>query len=289
MISQKTIQAIKSLPGGDKILATKKEKLVLSHIRTLDFENSKNLSNSKIGGQFYWLKDESLPLDVNGTLMFMICQINFEEIPNCELKKEYNLDKGILQFFIARDNTFGLTFGENDFFNSLSDYEVKFHADPVSNVEQLLSLKDFQKIGYLKNDEDVLPIKNSKSYDLNFELSESFLTYTDDYVKNYIWSTFDNDLDDNTQEVLFNITENNHHMLGYANFTQSDPRVRKNNIKEIGQQFAENNEYVVLLGLDSQDDLMWGDCGIANWFIKKHDLINKNINKQTVKYSWDCC
>lgn len=34
-------------------------------------------------------------------------------------------------------------------------------------------------------------------------------------------------------------------------------------------------------------DIMWGDCGVANFFIHPDDLKNKDFSK--VLYNWDCC
>jgi len=44
----------------------------------------------------------------------------------------------------------------------------------------------------------------------------------------------------------------------------------------------------LLLQLDSDDsiDLMWGDSGVGNFFIKDEDL--KNLNFSNVLYNWDC-
>jgi len=32
---------------------------------------------------------------------------------------------------------------------------------------------------------------------------------------------------------------------------------------------------------------MWGDAGVANFFINSADLINKDFSR--VMYNWDCC
>lgn len=43
----------------------------------------------------------------------------------------------------------------------------------------------------------------------------------------------------------------------------------------------------LLLQIDSCDQFMWGDSGIANFFISHDDLVNKNFNN--VEFYWDCC
>ena len=63
---------------------------------------------------------------------------------------------------------------------------------------------------------------------------------------------------------------------GYAYFTQYDPR-----------SLDDDKDWVLLLQLDTDESLMFGDYGVANWFITKEDLINKNFNN--VFFNWDCC
>lgn len=68
-----------------------------------------------------------------------------------------------------------------------------------------------------------------------------------------------------------------HKLLGYPSFTQSDPRY---------DTYAKYD--TLLLQIDSDgDDIMWGDCGVANFFINKEDLKNKDFSK--ILYNWDCC
>jgi len=68
-----------------------------------------------------------------------------------------------------------------------------------------------------------------------------------------------------------------HKMLGYAFFTQEDPRYM--------EQYK--NYDTLLLQLDSESDiLMWGDTGICNFFIPQNSLLEKDFSN--VLYSWDC-
>lgn len=45
----------------------------------------------------------------------------------------------------------------------------------------------------------------------------------------------------------------------------------------------------MLLQLDTDDsiDMMWGDAGVANFFIRKEDLLKLDFTK--VYYTFDCC
>jgi uncharacterized protein YwqG len=43
---------------------------------------------------------------------------------------------------------------------------------------------------------------------------------------------------------------------------------------------------VLLLQLDSDEEMMWGDSGIANFFIDPDDLRRGDFSR--VAYHWDC-
>ena len=73
-----------------------------------------------------------------------------------------------------------------------------------------------------------------------------------------------------------------HKMLGYAFFTQEDPRYIK----------KYENYDTLLLQLDSESDgngdlILWGDAGVGNFFITKKALEEKDFSN--VMYNWDCC
>lgn len=65
---------------------------------------------------------------------------------------------------------------------------------------------------------------------------------------------------------------------GYPFFTQEDPRA-----------YEEYTEYdTLLLQIDTEEDLgiMWGDAGVANFFIAKENVTKRDFSK--VLYNWDC-
>lgn len=65
-------------------------------------------------------------------------------------------------------------------------------------------------------------------------------------------------------------------LLGYPDFTQYDPR-----------ESAERYD-TLLFQLDSDKEwMMWGDMGIANFFINKDDLAKGDFSDTL--YHWDCC
>jgi uncharacterized protein YwqG len=69
-----------------------------------------------------------------------------------------------------------------------------------------------------------------------------------------------------------------HKMAGYAHFTQADPRIEK---------FSDHEVLLLQIDTDDEHGIMWGDCGVGNFFIKKENL--KNLDFSKVLYNWDCC
>ena len=75
----------------------------------------------------------------------------------------------------------------------------------------------------------------------------------------------------------------NHRMDGFPFFTQSDPRTET-------LEYESFDTLLFQLDSDSRDrkDLvLWGDCGVGNFFINREDLKRRDFSK--VLYNWDCC
>ena len=85
------------------------------------------------------------------------------------------------------------------------------------------------------------------------------------------------ELEDDLMDMAYDTFSNNGHKLGgYAYFTQEDPRKYQDEFKD----------FILLFQLDSDDHIMWGDVGVANFFIHPDDLGKKDFSK--VMYNWDC-
>ena len=69
-----------------------------------------------------------------------------------------------------------------------------------------------------------------------------------------------------------------HKLLGYPACTQSDPRC-------YNKKYSKYD--TLLLQIDTDSDIMWGDSGVANFFISKEDMKNKKFDN--ILYNWDCC
>ena len=157
------------------------------------------------------------------------------------------------------------------------------------NQQKAPIIKDY--IDESKGDEIYSPIDTPLK--LSFEIQEQYMTCSD-YKFDEIFTKLYNEEtgsdyeeffdmpDEITEKVFDEIEENGHRMGGYPFFTQSDPR----------EYDEKSREYsTLLLQIDSEIHdgefvTLWGDCGVANFFIKPEDL--KNCKFDDVVYNWDC-
>ena len=231
------------------------------------------LTASKFGGVPYWLPEMPYPVDNNGDKLALLAQIDLAELPPLPDFPE----KGLLQFFISNDDVAGL-----DFDNPLSQtgWRVVYHASVNPNIseKEVLNL--------------AIPLENmplgDTQYKLSFKLAQTSISPCDyrfeDLFKTtaqQLKITFDkNDeifdlIDEDTHEKLYNSTAG-HHIGGYPIFTQDDPRSE--------EQLAEHK--ILLLQIDTEGDIMWGDAGVGNFFITADDLKKRDFSR--VLYNWDC-
>jgi len=97
-----------------------------------------HVTQSKFGGKPYWPKEQDYPVDKAGTALNFIAQLNFSELPE-------NLDnyptKGLLQFFIANDDLYGMEFideriaMEEYLENNKKNYAVIYHKETGESVK----------------------------------------------------------------------------------------------------------------------------------------------------------
>lgn len=235
-----------------------------------------NLYQSKFFGKPYLPKTVEHPKDCHGKPMALLAQLNFAEIPALE----YMPDHGILQFFIsAEDDLHGLNFKD---LTQQSNFRVLYHAEILEDESLLVT--DFSYMDQL-NMED-FPI--SRELSLSFQVAHGPISFDDFRFNKWICDLEKLDEDqiqlwNDTFSDLFYSHATGHKIGGYPYFTQEDPR-----------KYSLSDREILLLQIDSDYnpdrkpmwDIMWGDCGVANFFIKKEDLCRLDFSNVT--YYWDC-
>ena len=271
------------------IVAKIKERTAMTAYKlTIIRDSNPDIFDSKFGGVPYWDMNKEYPVDSQGKKMMLLAQINFT---NAKLNNELLPKQGMLQFFFtSEDDVFGMDWDEPD---SQKDFRVIYHE----NVDESVTKEDILALDIpiaTDADMDYTPVMKEAAVDIR-----ETVTYlgTEDYRFDKVFTEvvkelngediseqgFYDYLHDNDRDYLYEVCSNDGHwILGYPYFTQSDPR-----------ECRDDNYYDTLLFqmdsdmIDSRDYVLWGDCGVANFFINKEALKNKDFSR--VMYNWDCC
>ena len=253
-----------------------------------------NLFQSKFGGVPYLPKDKEVPKNKENEQLTLLAQINIDELPENNI---YPMKEGILQFWILNDDILGLDYDTHlgdgykiiyykEIDKSVTEEEVLEKYKPYKDedsyfpIEEEFSLSFKLTDGYFSDSNDdfreIVDREMKKFYDENKEkYSDILKIYDKENQLNYweIWDILEED-----KEIGERLFGAGHKIGGFPNFTQSD-------IREVGDY------EILLLQIDSvgteKNEIMWGDCGIANFFIREKDL--KELNFDRAIYNWDCC
>lgn len=242
------------------------------------------VTDSKVGGVPYIPKGGALPRSADGKPLFMLAQINCEQLPENSLYPK----KGLLQFWIAAtdDYLYGI-----DFDNPCSNDNKRVLY--FSTIGEALSIDDF--ISDYTFDDNHLPFNSKKQFALHFKKDTESISLEERAANqlffekwNEAFSTQITTIDDFFEEVPNDICEEinasllkeptGHKIGGYPYFIEYDPR-------------EENDPHTLLLlqiDIDNVEgeEIYWGNGGgVANFFISPEDL--KNYKFDDVLFHWE--
>ena len=247
-------------------------------------EEKPELFDSKIGGLPYWIEGKDYPKDKDGKKLFLLAQINFDK----EETSSPLPTRGLLQFFISDDNLMGVDYDDQI---TQTNFRVIYHE----TIDYAITEESIEKQGIPSSEKaEIYPA--SGQFKISLTKAKGYITIQDikfeKIFKRAYEEVYGKKLKDDEKyyDVLkseevnkiedgLNSESNSayHRMLGYAFFTQEDPRYQK----------KYENYDTLLFQLDSESKyIIWGDLGIANFFIEKKDLEEKNFSN--VLYNWDC-
>lgn len=251
---------------------------------TLQPEGPCGLLDSKVGGLPYWDPALPYPTDSQGNKMTLLAQLNF-----ARLGTEAPLPaQGLLQFFIGQDDVFGIDFDQPD---SQKDFRVVYHPepDPALTLEQIQAL---ELPTHVEADlctpvirEAAFTAEKTVGYmgpgDCRFEalFREAVRAVTgEDIGEKNAYQYFDKADRDYFYDQL---SAAGHRLLGYPFFTQYDPREPEGPYDTLLFQLDSD------MAEDRKDLVLWGDCGVGNFFINREDLLCRDFSR--ILYNWDCC
>lgn len=250
---------------------------------TLQPEGPCGLLDSKVGGLPYWDPALPYPTDSQGNKMTLLAQLNF-----AQLGTEAPLPRaGMLQFFIGQDDEFGIDFDQPD---RQKNFRVVYHPepDPALTLEQIQAL---ELPTHVEADlctpvirEAAFTAEKTVGYmgpgDCRFEalFREAVRAVTgEDIGDKNAYQYFDKADRDYFYDQL---STAGHRLLGYPFFTQYDPREPEGPYDTL--LFQLDSDMVE----DRKDLVLWGDCGVGNFFINREDLLRRDFSR--ILYNWDC-
>lgn len=222
---------------------------------------------SQLGGLPWWPVDRAFPTDSNGVPLHLLIQINFDDAPVLEGYP----DRGLLQFFIGDNGLLGMKDAK---------YPEAF-ACIYHETTDAVARSRFDDIPFpaeydtpLLNPENAVP--------LSFQLATMIVDVTADEFDDAFSDIADDD--ESNEQFRDLIADLNADVAkirlgGYPTFTQSDPR-------SYGSDGITTAD-MTLLTIDTTPNIMWGDVGVASFYIDPDDLAARDFSK--VIYYWDCC
>ena len=255
-------------------------------------ETKTPLTSSNVAGWFYLPKTSTIPTTSKGEQLMYLAQINCDELPENSIYPS----KGIMQFWIfGGDYNLG-----NDYTKPTSDSKKRVIYYP--EVEEHFTEEELSEM--YKPEEDkkegelITPINDGAPFAMSFEkasqwplpndfrfeeiFNEKLNEHIEETKAEEGFESYDID-EEESYDIIEELDIHNHTQIGgYGHFTQEDPRM-----------YDDFEDYTELLfQLDSEfgtDDyyILWGDCGVGNFFATKEQL--SNLEFAECLYSWDCC
>ena len=200
---------------------------------------------------------------------------------------------GLLQFYVLPDDLYGMSMEQCDVPDG---FRVVYHeaVDRAVTEEQIRALN----VPTSFTCGDLLP--HTGEFALGFEKQTVHIGLDDVY--------FDQELHRAAAEFSIGIPEGfsmvrklwqmglhkdwgeenaGSRMLGYPYFVQGDRRPANTAYDTLLFQLDSYYASIAHPGSSPQRFVLWGDSGIANFFIRSEDLAEKRFDR--VFYTWDCC
>lgn len=228
-----------------------------------------------LGGTFYVPPGFAWPLTPERQPMWPLAQLNFAELPHLEGFP----DRGIVQFFIAGDDD--LHGMDLDDLTSPSGFRVVFHPEVGDTT--------LPNPAQPPSEERLVPL--DRPLGLSGHLSAVSMAWDDwrfDAAFAESWTSSGRP-GEPSAEVLRAAAQaigtspddlgeplTGHRIGGHPFFTQEDPRTRDPRLQ---------GHSVLLLQIDSTEDVNWGDAGTACFLIEPERLARRDFSH--VLYSWD--
>lgn len=281
------------LPSGEAlriIEAVDKKTKTKAYRFTIGESRRPGLTDTKFGGLPYFKNAAEYPVNSRGQKLMLLAQIRLDRIKNDPRLPS----KGLLQFYVLPDEYFGMGV---DRLNDNENYRVVY----IEDIDESVTEADVRAMG--------IPASCDKETDIEFpifgeyavdmETAEMCADANDFRYEELFFETaagmgleFEEDacvldvFDEDTYNSICCRTEG-HHLFGWPMFTQSDPRCVEGLSKYDTLLFQMDTDCGPEDERGSMYRIMWGDVGVANFFIASEKLAKHDFSD--IMYSWDCC
>lgn len=222
---------------------------------------------ARLGGDVWFADGESWPVGPDGERLEFVAHYDLARLPPLEGFPR----RGVARFFVGHNDIWGVDFDAPD----RSNVRVLWHDGPQSGGRHEKPLP--------WGDDENSPFESVSARSNGVALRPEPV---DDLPEFYSWQLQQRLETDATrpgfQEVedrIFEIGEARefaHRIGGHPSFTQTD-------FREPGKH---DELDVLLLGLSSDEFIMWGDVGEAGFYIRRDDLERGDFSR--VAFYWDC-
>ncbi|MEG4631627.1 YwqG family protein [Microcoleus sp. AR_TQ3_B6] len=238
-----------------------------------------NWWQSKFGGFPYLPKGFEYPKTCDGKYLFLLAQLNFDEIPPLDGFP----DRGILQFYIADDDLYGLDFGTSaDVDNPTAEdrFKIIYFPQPDFQVENIITNYDFLPELEFFPVHGCCSLQFTKKYAPVSTNDYQFIALLGEEINELFMN---HEIEDEYREISNSF---GHKIGGYPYFTQEDVRKYSSNSER------KQKPDILLFQMDTDCcnetvEIVWGDSGVGNFFIDESALRELDFSK--VLYNWDCC
>lgn len=194
---------------------------------------------------------------------------------------------GMLQFFIGQDDAFGIDYDEPD---RQKNFRVVYHPEP----DPALTLEQIQALELPTHVEADLCTPVIREAAFTAEKTVGYMgpgdCRFDALFREAVRAVTGEDIGDKHEYQYFDgadrdylydqLSAAGHRLLGYPSFTQYDPREPEGPYDTLLFQLDSD------MADDRHDLVLWGDCGVGNFFINGEDLLRRDFSR--ILYNWDC-
>ena len=232
-----------------------------------DADADASTAAAQLGGEVWFADGEVWPLGPDGQRLEFVARYDLARLPPLAGFPS----QGVARFFVGRNDIWGVDFDAPD----RSNIRVLWHDGPQAGGRYEAPLP--------WGEDENSPFESVSARTEGVALRPEPI---DDLPDFYSWQLQER-LDaqagrpglDEVEHRLFDLAESRefaHRIGGHPSFTQYDFRKR-------GEW---DDLDIMLLGLSSDETIMWGDVGEAAFYIRRNDLDRRDFSR--VGFYWDC-